>query len=160
WITQSEDNVLGYNVYRNTNFNQIEAVRINSEIIQALNQTVQHVYTCADNNVPITPTCYYWLECIDLDGTTEFFGPVVVSLNSFYLNMLDCQAEVQDYRKVRLNWITEDESNELIGFDIYRSPVRNYSSAVKINPQIVNSANAVNQFTYSFTDDDILIGEL
>jgi len=80
WVTETEINMLGYNVYRN-DFNQLgDAVRINPMLITANNSSQQQTYTFIDEEVESGNTYYYWLEIGDLDLTTFFHGPVSIRI--------------------------------------------------------------------------------
>ncbi len=80
WITQSETDLLGYNVYREETGNVSEGLRVNSSIITAMNQSITTSYSFTDEEVEMDHTYFYWLESIELDGTTDFHGPVSVTL--------------------------------------------------------------------------------
>ena len=77
WIAQTETNVLGYNVYRNTSDELSSAIKI-SELIEANNSSEATTYTYLDQELEQNGTYYYWLENVDLDGTMSYHGPVSV----------------------------------------------------------------------------------
>ncbi|MBW6516845.1 MAG: VCBS repeat-containing protein [Candidatus Cloacimonetes bacterium] len=78
WISESETNCLGYNIYRNDTLVFSEAIRVNPFIILGSNTTLTNIYTYLDTDVEQNVLYYYWLEAIDLDLTTEIHGPVSV----------------------------------------------------------------------------------
>ncbi len=82
WTTQSEENMLGYYIHRNETDDLSSAIRINNEVISAHNQPTAQNYTHKDVELEKNTTYYYWLQSADLDGTTEFFGPVTVKTGS------------------------------------------------------------------------------
>jgi len=82
WTTQSESNMSGYNIYRNTNENSENAVQINTQFISANNSTETHNYSYTDEGTEIGLTYYYWLEGVENDGTTNFFGPAEITIIS------------------------------------------------------------------------------
>lgn len=79
WIVQSETNHLGYNVLRNGTDALSSAVKVNNGFISSgSSQGTQITYGFRDDEVDPNSTYYYWLESVDLDGATHFFGPVSV----------------------------------------------------------------------------------
>ncbi|MDD3234858.1 MAG: T9SS type A sorting domain-containing protein [Candidatus Cloacimonetes bacterium] len=78
WVTETETNVSGYNVYRSTDASQVSAVQINPALIDATNTSQTATYTHVDNDVSAQTTYSYWLEIVEMDGTTAFHGPTTV----------------------------------------------------------------------------------
>lgn len=78
WVTQSENNLLGYYVYRNTSSDLNTALRC-SPLIEAVNSSTQHEYSFEDKDLSDSQY-YYWLASIERDGTRENFGPISVRL--------------------------------------------------------------------------------
>ncbi len=80
WITASEVNNCGWNVYRGGAQN--EQFQINQELIPGFGTcTDAHQYSFIDpyeNNAG--EVCYYWLESISLLGASEQYGPVSVAV--------------------------------------------------------------------------------
>jgi len=81
WVSETESNMLGYNVFRNTEDFIDEAVRINPLIIPASNTSQQQVYTYVDQEITSNVTYYYWLEMSDLDLTSRFYGPITILID-------------------------------------------------------------------------------
>lgn len=79
WITQSETNVSGYYVYRNTT-NNLEFAQQVSPLVGATNTSQQQHYTFVDQEVETGQTYYYWLQSRELSGETNFYGPTNVVL--------------------------------------------------------------------------------
>ncbi len=77
WISQSESNLMGYNVYRSTNGDLSSAMQI-CPMIAGTNTSMAQTYTYYDKELVEDGTYYYWLQSVDLDGTTGFHGPVSV----------------------------------------------------------------------------------
>ncbi len=77
WVSQSEQLMLGYRVYRSESSNQAQSVLITPTMIPATNTSTTQTYTLVDNEVEIDHTYYYWLESVDM-GTSQFHGPVSV----------------------------------------------------------------------------------
>ncbi len=78
WVTETETGVSGYNVYRSTDANQASAVKINANLIDANNTSSTQTYSHIDNEVAPETTYSYWLEIVEMDGTTAFHGPTNV----------------------------------------------------------------------------------
>lgn len=79
WVTQTETNVSGFYIYRNQNNDLQNAIRINA-FINATNTSHTANYAFVDNEATPGNTWYYWLQHIDMDGESEFHGPVSISL--------------------------------------------------------------------------------
>lgn len=77
WITQSESNNMGWNVYRSDNDSFDTSMQINYDIIPGAGTTAQPTnYEFMDEYPAVQGyTYYYWVESVDLDGTTEQHGP-------------------------------------------------------------------------------------
>lgn len=93
WETATETDVLGFNLLRATSATG-ETTQLNGELIPSESpgggQGASYEY--ADTTVQPTPSYYYWLEAIDIQGNPQRFGPVestfpcattAVSLNTF-----------------------------------------------------------------------------
>jgi hypothetical protein len=78
WISQSETDLMGYNVYRNMTHEVNTADKLNSQIIGATNSSTTHTYSLQDTELIIDNTYFYWLESVNMDGTNEMFGPISV----------------------------------------------------------------------------------
>lgn len=75
WVTQTETNVSGFYIYRNTEANLAAALMV-SNLIPATNTSQQQVYQFTDKSLEGVGTYYYWLQVSDLDGSESFYGPV------------------------------------------------------------------------------------
>jgi hypothetical protein len=83
WITQSETSLSGYYVFRNDVESLATAVSLNSAgIISAMNTSNETSYVFIDQEVQSGSTYYYWLQCMELDGTSRFFGPITATLSN------------------------------------------------------------------------------
>jgi len=79
WVTQSETDVMGYVVLRNSNNDLSTAMQV-SPLVEATNTTTQVSYTYTDSEV--TPGIwYYWLQSIDLNGDHQYHGPVMATVS-------------------------------------------------------------------------------
>jgi hypothetical protein len=77
WVTQSETNMLGYRVYRNSSNELASSINLTSELIPATNTSTEHNYNFQDVDVVVGNTYYYWLEGMDM-SSSQFFGPISV----------------------------------------------------------------------------------
>lgn len=81
WVTESEVENLGFNLYRSTDWDG-EYVKINAEFIEgAGSSATAHTYEYVDS-VPDDETVYWYkLEDIDYSGTRTLYGPISTGLN-------------------------------------------------------------------------------
>ncbi len=75
WITQSETNVVGYYVLRNT-VNDLSTASVVSPLIPAVNSSQMQSYLFTDTDLYDEGTYYYWLQNADMDGTSGFHGAI------------------------------------------------------------------------------------
>jgi hypothetical protein len=80
WVTESETQVNGFNVYRSEDATYANAVRVNASLIGATNTSEQHVYSLTDSEVTTNTTYYYWLENVDMSGVSNLYGPQSVTV--------------------------------------------------------------------------------
>jgi len=81
WVTQSEDGVMGYYVYRGMEAELVEAELV-SPLIYATNTSTQQSYYFNDAEIAADGTCYYWLQSLDIDGGNQYYGPISVIYQS------------------------------------------------------------------------------
>lgn len=79
WITQSETNMSGYRVYRNESADFASAISLWFET--STNSSTQHNYSFTDTEVETGHTYRYWLQAVEMDGTSTLHGPVVVNVS-------------------------------------------------------------------------------
>jgi len=77
WVTGSETNNLGFNLYRSTSLKG-KRVKLNSELIMGNPGGMGGEYTYYDNIVKLKSVYYYWLESVDIYGDTTLHDPVVL----------------------------------------------------------------------------------
>ena len=76
WITESEIENLGFNIYRSTKYNDQLSI-INDQLIPgAGNSSSRHEYEYVDKYVINGVKYWYKLEDVDYSGNTELHGPV------------------------------------------------------------------------------------
>ncbi len=82
WVTESETNISGYNLYRNQTEDVDSALLINSGLIwEGTASGGQTQYSYLDREVKIG-IYYYWLESVELNGTNSIYGPISATLGS------------------------------------------------------------------------------
>ncbi len=79
WTSQSESQMMGYLVYRNTSPDQSSSELIGTSLIPATNTSSTQTYTATDNAVEVGSTYYYWLEAVDYNSSA-YHGPVSVTV--------------------------------------------------------------------------------
>lgn len=83
WVSESETNHAGYNIYRSENEEFNSAIKINAQIIDqgdANGTQIRYIYSDfeACNNMEY----YYWLESVSLSGMCQYFGPINVIIGN------------------------------------------------------------------------------
>ncbi len=78
WETASEVNMLGFTVWR-AGSEGGSSVPI-SDLIPAEGDIVGASYQFTDTSVEMGRTYFYWLEAVEVNGTSEFHGPVSVTV--------------------------------------------------------------------------------
>ena len=140
WVTQSETGVSGFKIYRGRNNDLAEATDMNV-FIEATNTGTTQMYSYVDNELTGDGTYYYWLQNIDLDGGSRYYGPVtatvsqigggdtppivvVAGIEKIYPNPFNPQTNI------RIN-LLEEASVEVVIFNVRGQKVRNLLSAQK-----------------------------
>ena len=77
WVSQTESNLMGYNVLRSGSEELGTASQI-CAMIPATNSSEAQTYTYLDKELVEDGTYYYWLQSVDMCGTTGFYGPASV----------------------------------------------------------------------------------
>jgi protocatechuate 3,4-dioxygenase beta subunit len=76
WSTLAELNSAGFHVLRSTTGSRADAVRVTGALIPARGNSLRGAeYSWRDTNVQSGVTYTYWLEELELDGTTLIYGP-------------------------------------------------------------------------------------
>lgn len=81
WITQSETGVMGFYVMRNTT-SELNSAYLVSPMIAATNTSSAAAYSFIDEEIPVNGVYYYWLQNVDLDGISSYFGPITILVNN------------------------------------------------------------------------------
>jgi hypothetical protein len=74
WVSQSETGLNGYYVYRSEH-NEISQSHKISDLIAATNTSQTQTYMHPDSDLTQSGEYYYWVESVELDGSSEFHGP-------------------------------------------------------------------------------------
>jgi hypothetical protein len=118
WITKSEVNNCGFNIYRNNK-------KINDNLIQGNGSTsVEHIYKFLDTDVIPGRTYTYSLESVLCDGTTNIEGSTTIFvpiINTFYLaqnypNPFNNSTTIKFsiYEKAKISLIIYDITGKLV----------------------------------------------
>jgi hypothetical protein len=78
WTTQSESNLIGYHVYRSDDNVLSHTIRLTNSVIYAANSSTTQDYTFTDSEILPDQIYYYWLQSVESDGSSTYFGPVSV----------------------------------------------------------------------------------
>jgi len=83
WVAESETDHAGYNILRSEVKELATAIMINPALIEegSVNGT-QISYDYTDAEVYPQASYYYWLESLSLTGESEYFGPLMVTINA------------------------------------------------------------------------------
>lgn len=81
WITQSESGTLGYYIHR-ANSPDLSEAEIISSLITATNSSSTANYRYVDREVVANTGYYYWLQGIDYDGYSGYYGPLSVTIGN------------------------------------------------------------------------------
>jgi hypothetical protein len=77
WTTQSETDLLGFNILRHTEEDLSQAATLNPFLISdGVPLGSQTTYRYQDLELEPGATYHYWLQSVDLDGGCEYFGPL------------------------------------------------------------------------------------
>ncbi len=81
WSTSSESNLSGYNVLKSSTGELANSAKINMAQIEPANSSVTTNYVVTDNYITAGDTYHYWIQAVNLDGTSEFHGPKTVTIS-------------------------------------------------------------------------------
>ena len=80
WVSQSENNLIGYYVLKNRE-KKLETAEVISPLISATNNSSTIAYLFTDTELKESGIYYYWLQYNSVDGTFGFYGPLEVYYN-------------------------------------------------------------------------------
>jgi len=78
WQTQTETGMQGYKVYRGESDEQTRLTLLTPEMVEASNTSSLQTYHWVDEEVANNTTYWYWVEAVEIDGSSQFHGPVSV----------------------------------------------------------------------------------
>lgn len=78
WVSQTETGMVGYRIYRGDT-NVLEQAADQEVLIEATNSSQSTIYFFSDTNIESDHVYHYWLEALDLDGSSQFFGPTSIT---------------------------------------------------------------------------------
>ncbi|HPK41637.1 MAG TPA: hypothetical protein PKZ69_08425 [Candidatus Cloacimonadota bacterium] len=81
WTTQSENNLFGYHLHRGAEELLNSAERITNTLIAPTNTSNEANYSYVDTEVLPETMYYYWLQTVECNGTSQYFGPYSVTTN-------------------------------------------------------------------------------
>ncbi|MCB5270256.1 MAG: T9SS type A sorting domain-containing protein [Candidatus Cloacimonetes bacterium] len=79
WTTQSQTNLTGFYIYRNS-IKEVATAECVSPLFPATNSSTLQTYAFTDIGVD-AGLWYYWLESQEYDGSSDFHGPVFVTVS-------------------------------------------------------------------------------
>ena len=79
WVTQSETNLYGFKIYK-SNQEELSQAQMLNVLINATNTSQMQVYVYVDDEIYSSGIYYYWLEVIDVNGYSQFKGPISVNV--------------------------------------------------------------------------------
>ncbi len=80
WTTQSETSLMGFNILRNNSENINSSLQMSS--ISASNSSCGEFYSFTDEDVETDNQYFYWLESVEIDGSSELFGPISIEIKA------------------------------------------------------------------------------
>jgi FlgD Ig-like domain/The GLUG motif len=167
WMTQSETDNLGFNLYRSENENGYETeefLQINSDLISGNGTTfTPSIYSYEDEYQVLEGHSYfYWLQSVSTFGELELFGPISVDIpyeGEIITVLLDFQV-IYENSNPALSWFTASETDNL-GFFIQRSEDPNgyvLVDCVQLNTEIITGMGTTSYDNdYTFVDENTVI---
>ena len=83
WISESETDHAGYNILRSEANALSTALTVNNGMIdQGVAHGTQMNYLFTDTEIDTDATYYYWLESVSLNGESEYYGALMVTVRA------------------------------------------------------------------------------
>lgn len=79
WLAGTEQNTLGYRLYRGFSPDRAAATALTPGLIAASGEALGGSYAWLDQAAPAATNVYYWLQVVSASGETQEFGPVFVT---------------------------------------------------------------------------------
>ena len=90
WVTQSETNNAGWNIYRGESENalldeEVYQLNLSLGLIPGAGTTSEPTDYSFEDCFPVYPgtTYFYWLESVDFSGDSEIYGPISLSIPEY-----------------------------------------------------------------------------
>lgn len=81
WITATETGVLGYNIFRHS-VEALDSATLVSPLIEGSNTSTEQHYSFTDPDTENGMEYFYWLQGLDIDGWSAFYGSVRIRTGS------------------------------------------------------------------------------
>ena len=116
WVTQSETDNIGWNIYRAYSYNFGQAYMLNLQIIPGNGTTSQPSFYSYTDEYEVFEgfTYWYWLESISGSGETETYGPISLTIPSEENEIPEIPMVTELYQ----NFPNPFNPSTLISFDI------------------------------------------
>jgi hypothetical protein len=154
WTTQSETNLLGYNLYRNTENSNSGSQKINPQMIYGENSTSGSIYSYTDEMVEYEQPYYYWLESVEFSGNTELFGPVSITLE----NPENNAPELPNVTNLQQNYPNPFNPRTTIQFNIQENETGTLSICNAKGQRIVRQEFQTGEHSYDWNADKVTSG--
>ena len=165
WATASETDVIGFNVFRALEDEYTLSEKINMSIIEGYGTTSEphEYYFIDDTSNPYSTAYYYWLECVNFDGTSNVYGSIKYDpdidgdgeLNTVFHSTLEdiFPNPVQVGENITFNFMIGGLEGTL------RSVSLNiYDIKGKLVKEIINENMMVNDYTETWRVNDLANG--
>jgi len=78
WVSQTENNLVGYRILRSTDEDAMNAILLDG-LIEATNTSQAQSYVYFDREIYEPGTYWYWLQSLEMEGSSQYHGPVSIS---------------------------------------------------------------------------------
>ncbi len=153
WVTQSESNLTGYYIYRGTNVDLTDAIRINA-LVSATNTSNENFYSFADREVSNNTTYWYWLQSNEISGNAHFFGPVSVNVQ---YNDGEVVPVIPLFTSIQNVFPNPSSSSSIIKYGLKNSSIiqiRIYNNRGQIVKQTGQISKTAGTYTYNWNGCD------
>ncbi|MDO9578000.1 MAG: GLUG motif-containing protein [Candidatus Cloacimonadales bacterium] len=167
WTTQSENDNLGFNLYRSdlaNGFEEDNYFQINSDLISGMGTSfIPSFYSFTDEYLVFGDhTYYYWLQSVSTNGELELFDPVSIEipLAGEIITVISEFTVVFENSGPVLSWTSDCETDNL-GYFVHRSENQNgfvLDDYLQLNAVIIPGMGTTAFTTnYTFTDENFVI---